>query len=174
MATDTVLDAPLVTRVGLPSDIDEIMALAIMASHENGFLSPSPEKLLRGIYPALCQDHGIVGVVGPEGGPIQGAVLLHVNTHWYSDEQFLEEKSVFVHPDFRKAAGGRAARLVEFSKKAADTLGMPLLIGVLSSNRTEAKVRMYRRLLGEPQGAFFLYNGGTGPDFRRPPETEHG
>lgn len=161
-------EVPLVTRVATPDDLDEIMAIAVQACHENGFLNPSPERLLRGIYPALHLDHGIVGVVGPEGGPIQGTVLLHINQHWYSEEQFLEEKSVFVHPDYRQAAGGRAARLVEFSKKAADRLGLPLLIGVLSSNRTEGKVRMYRRLLGEPQGAFFLYNGGTGPDLRRP------
>jgi hypothetical protein len=39
---------------------------------------------------------------------------------------------------------------------------MPLLIGVLSNHRTEAKVRLYERQFGKPTGAFFLYNGSTG------------
>ena len=68
----------------------------------------------------------------------------------------------FIHPDYRSAKGGRARRLCEFSKQAADSLGIPLIIGVLSNNRTEAKVRLYKRQFGEPSGAFFLYNARTG------------
>ena len=160
---------PLVTRIATPDDVDELMDLAMRACAENGFLNPSPERLLRGIWPALHQDHGLIGVIGPEGGRIEGAVLLHVSQHWYSDDTFLEEKSVFVHPDFRKAEGGRATRLVEFSKKVADTLGLPLLIGVLSSDRTAAKVRLYERAFGKPSGAFFLYGARTGQHS----DTEH-
>jgi hypothetical protein len=44
------------------------------------------------------------------------------------------------------------------SKKAAEDLGIPLLIGVMSSVRTEAKVKMYERQFGKPSGAVFLYN----------------
>ena len=64
--------------------------------------------------------------------------------------------------DYRNAKGGRARRLCEFSKKVSNELGIPLIIGVLSNNRTEAKVRMYQRIFGEPSGAFFLYNARTG------------
>jgi hypothetical protein len=41
-------------------------------------------------------------------------------------------------------------------------MGMPLLIGVLSNSRTEAKIRLYKRHFGEPAGAYFLYNARTG------------
>jgi len=44
-------------------------------------------------------------------------VLLRIGTMWYSDERVLEEKAIFIHPDFRSAKGGRARQLCEFSKK---------------------------------------------------------
>jgi hypothetical protein len=156
-------------RVGTPDDIDEMMTLAMAAVADNGFLSGEPDKLLQAIYPALCQDHGIVGVIEEEDGTIQSAVLLHITEHFYSNGLCLEEKSLFVHPDFRKAKGGRAARLTEFAKQASDVLGLPLLIGVLSTERTEAKIRLYTRTFGPPAGAFFLYNARTG----QYSETEH-
>ena len=74
----------------------------------------------------------------------------------------IEEKTVFVHPDFRNVGGGRARKLCEFSKKVADELEMPLIIGVLSNNRTQSKIKMYERVFGEPAGAFFLYGTQTG------------
>jgi len=81
---------------------------------------------------------------------------------WYSDAQVLEERAIFIHPDYRSAKGGRARRWCEFSKRTADGLGIPLIIGVLSNHRTEAKVRLYERQFGKPSGAFFLYNATTG------------
>ena len=81
---------------------------------------------------------------------------------WYSDNPVLEEKAIFIHPDFRSAKGGRARQLCEFSKQVADSLGIPLIIGVLSNHRTEAKVRLYERQFGKPSGAFFLYGAHTG------------
>jgi hypothetical protein len=74
----------------------------------------------------------------------------------------LEEKAVFIHPDYRTAKGGRARKLCHFAKETADTLDLPLMIGVLSDQRTEAKVRMYEREFGKPSGAFFLYKANTG------------
>jgi hypothetical protein len=77
---------------------------------------------------------------------------------WYSNQDVLEERVIFIPPEFRNIKGGRARRLCEFSKKAAEDLGLPLLIGVMSSVRTEAKVKMYERQFGKPTGAVFLYN----------------
>jgi len=159
----------LYIRVGVPEDIDEIMVIAVQAAEENGFLEANPRKLAEEIYPALCQDHGIVGLIGREGEAIEGIVVLRIGTMWYSDTPVVEEKAIFIHPEYRSAKGGRATRLCEFSKKVSDTLGIPLIIGVLSNNRTEAKVRMYERQFGKPSGAFFLYGAKTGD----PSRTEH-
>lgn len=152
----------LTVRVGTLNDLDEMMELAMMATEENSFAPPEPMKLLHEIYPSLTQDRGIVGIVGEPGGIIEGAVLLRVGQVWYSRADILEEKAIFVHPDYRAAKGGRARKLMEFSKQVADTLGMTLTIGVMSSARTEAKLRAYRRVFGEPSGAYWLYGTKTG------------
>jgi hypothetical protein len=149
-------------RIGTPHDLDELMALAIAASDENGFLQPSVRRLLEQIWPAVHQDNGLMGCIGKPGGSIEGAILLRIGTMWYSDDLVLEEKAIFIHPDYRAAKGGRAKRLCEFSKEVSDTLGIPLVIGVLSNSRTEAKVRMYERQFGKPAGAFWLYGATTG------------
>lgn len=152
----------LKVRIGTPEDVDSMMSLALSACEENGFIEPNPKKLLAEIWPALNLDRGLIGIIGQSGDTIEGAVLLRIGNMWYSDKPVLEEKAVFIHPEYRSAKGGRASRLCEFSKKAADELGMPLIIGILSNHRTEAKVRMYQRKFGSPAGAFFLYNATTG------------
>ena len=149
-------------RVGRPEDVHDVMELALSACDENGFVEPNPERLLAEIWSALNEDHGIIGLIGPEGEKPEGAVLLRIGTMWYSDRQVLEEKAIFIHPSFRSAKGGRARRLCEFSKQVADSLGIPLIIGILSNHRTEAKVRLYERQFGKPSGAFFLYGAMTG------------
>jgi len=149
-------------RVGTLEDLDPMMELALMACDENGFVNPNPVKLLEQIYSALAQDHGLIGIIGKPSEKIEGAVLLRVSKMWYSDQDVLEEKAIFIHPDYRNAKGGRARRLVEFSKQASDYLKIPLIIGVLSNHRTEAKVRLYERQFGKASGAFFLYNAHTG------------
>jgi GNAT superfamily N-acetyltransferase len=149
-------------RIGTPDDVHPMMDLAMQACDENGFVDPNPQKLLGEIWPALNLDRGLVGIIQDEGGGLEGAILLRIGTMWYSDAEVLEEKAIFIHPDYRSAKGGRARRLCEFSKKTADELGIPLIIGVLSNHRTEAKVRLYERQFGKPSGAFFLYNAKTG------------
>jgi len=161
----------LTVRIGGPTDIHDCMDLARAACDENGFVNPNDRKILGEIWATLNQDHGLVGIIGPKGGQLEGAILLRVGPMWYSDDAVLEEKAIFIHPGFRHAKGGRASRLCEFSKSIADALGIPLIIGVLSNARTEAKVRLYERQFGKPAGAFFLYNARTGTVAPEPTET---
>ena len=161
------VDADLVVRVATKDDLDELMKLAVHGCEENGFLNPNMGKVAAEFWPALNGDHGICAVIGKKDGPIEGMVLLRIGEMWYSDQTVVEEKAIFIYPEFRSAKGGRAGRLVEFSKRVADELGVPLIIGVLSNERTAAKIRLYKRKLGEPSGAFFLYGAKTG-QFERP------
>lgn len=158
------IEADAITvRVGTPEDVHGVMQVALMAVQENGFAEVDPELLLGDIWSALNLNRGIMGVIGEPGEPVEGVVLLRIGTMWYSSKtRVLEERAIFVHPDYRSAKGGRAAKLCKFSKSVSDTLGIPLTIGILSSLRTEGKVRMYRRILGEPSGAYWLYNAKTG------------
>ncbi len=156
-------DDSLTIRLATTDDMPEVMRLAVTACEENGFLNASAALLAKEIWPALCQDHGLCPVIGPPGGAIQGLALLRVGAMWYSEQTVVEEKAIFVYPEFRAAKGGRARRLCEYSKHVADSLGIPLLIGILSNTRTEGKVRMYKRIFGEPAGAFFLYGARAVP-----------
>jgi len=156
-------------RIGTPEDEDAMLALAIKAWEENGIKDINPTKMLGMIRPALYLWQGLVGIIGKPGEKIEGAVLLRLSQMWYSDSWMLEEKAIFVDPAFRKSEGGRrsatklhASTLCDFSKKVADELNIPLIIGVLSNHRTESKIRLYERSFGPPAGAFFLYNVRTG------------
>ena len=149
-------------RVGTPEDVHGVMEVALMACAENSFADANPQKLLQEIWAALNLDHGICGLIGVPGEKVEGVVLLRIGTPWYSDTEIIEEKAIFVHPQYRSAKGGRAARLCEFSKSVSDKLDIPLTIGVLSSARTVAKIRMYTRIMGEPSGAYWLYGVKTG------------
>jgi hypothetical protein len=168
MTEETKLEVSKVS-IATPDDVDEVMALALSACEENGFVNPDPVKLLAEIWPALNRDHGMVGIIAGETC-IEGAVLLRIGQMWYSQNPVIEEKAIFIHPDYRKAAGGRASRLCEFSKHVSDVLNIPLIIGVLSHNRTKAKIKLYERHFGDPAGAFFLHNAKTGG---YGPVTEH-
>lgn len=149
-------DPNLEVRICTIDDLDDMMELALMGAAENGISISNPRKVLEEVYPALTRQGGLMGKIGPPGGKPQGGVLLRIVVPWYTDQEVLEERAIFIHPDHRSAKGGRAARLCEFSMKASEMLGLPLMIGVLSSHRTAAKIKLYKRFFGEPTGAYWF------------------
>jgi hypothetical protein len=149
-------------RIATPDEVHQCMDLALLCCSENGVARPNKLKLLDDIWPALNRYDGIVGVIGKKGGMLEGIVLLRIGCLWYSDVPIIEEKAVFVHPKYRSAKGGRARKLCEFSKQVAVGLGYPLVIGVLSTKQTKAKVRMYDRVFGPAAGAYYLWGTGSG------------
>lgn len=153
----------ITVRVATPEDVHGFMDLCMMGSEENAFVQPDPAKLLNEVWPALHLDGGICGVIGePGANHFEGGILLRTCKLWYSDAVVLEERGVFVHPDYRSAKGGRARKLCEFAKTAAATMKIPLMIGILSNSRTEGKVRLYERIFGKPAGAYWLVGAETG------------
>ena len=149
-------------RTGRPDDVDAMMEIALMACEENAVTRADPGKLLRDIWPALNLDHGIVGIIGHD--PIEAAILLKTEPFWYApdDAPCLIERAIYVHPNYRVSPVGRARLLCEWAKDVSRTLELPLIIGILSSHRTEAKVRLYQRQFGEPAGVYYIFNGRTG------------
>jgi hypothetical protein len=144
-------------RIATKDDVHEVMKLALMIYDEIGVYKMSPEKVLYEIYPALCQDGGLVGVIDNEQKEIVGAVLIKIVDPFYSDEKVLEERSLFLRPDYRTARGGLAKKLCEFCKRVADELEMPLRVSVENDIRTKGKIRLFERQFGEPVGAVFMY-----------------
>ena len=158
-----IVETPCHVRVATPDDLFGILALARIVHGENGLFDFNEVKVAEAVWPTLVQANGIIGVIG-ERDKLEGLVMLTVASYWYSDAQFLEEKCVFVHPDFRHAKDSRVQKLIEFAKKCATDLEMPLMIGVLSNTRTSAKVALYERNFGPPAGAFFLWGAKTGSE----------
>ena len=161
MLTLSIYD-DLTLRLGTPDDMPEIMSLAVAAAKENGLLEANPALLAHTIWPKLNLQTGLVGCIGRKDGMIEGMVVLQIGKLFYSDETCLEELTLYVHPDYRNARGGRAHKLVEFSKSSAEKLGLPLLIGVLSSIKTEQKCKLYERVLGPASGKYWIYGRKTG------------
>ena len=149
-------------RTGQPQDLPCVMKMAYEVARENGIVQLDEQKVIREFWPALNLDGGIVGIIGDDRLTPEGFILLRVARQWYSSDPTLEERVAFVRADYRAKKGGRARKLCEFAKHTAETLRLPLTIGILSNQRTEAKIRLYRRCFGEPAGAFWLYGAQTG------------
>lgn len=156
------MDTEIKVRTGTPSDVDGMMRLALNAAEDNGLTKADPHKMLRQIWSALNLDHGIVGIIGDPGTEFEGAALLKIEELWYSKESTLIELSIFVDQKFRSAKGGRAARLCNFVKDVQKSLDIPGVVGILSTNRTEAKRKLYERSFGVPGGHYWILGAKTG------------
>ncbi len=152
---------PQIPRVRLakPEDEEEIFAICCALHQENGAFPMSERKVRDVVQRCLNQQNGIIGAVG-DPGVIEGIICLTLGSSWYTEAWCLEELFNYVLPGHRKSEN--AKELIVFAKACALELGLPLMIGVLSNERTEAKVRLYQRQLGAPAGAFFMVGAQSG------------
>jgi hypothetical protein len=153
---------PSIVRIARPEDRQEIWRLFLQGHRENGQFSLAPEKvdyfLSRALHPDQIPEwdtgpRGVVGVIG-DVGELEALVFVTIGTFWYSHERHLEEFIVYVDPECRRSYHARA--LISWMKQQSDRTGLPLLTGVVSNLRTQAKVDLYSRMLPKV-GAFFLY-----------------
>ena len=90
-------------------------------------------------------------------GKLEGSVCLSIMEPWYSRETFLAETWNFVLPQYRKSNNAKV--LIGFSKTLAGELKLPLVMGIMSTDREPAKMRLYEKSMGcKPYGGYFLYN----------------
>lgn len=162
-------------RPAVPQDEAEIWRLFRLLHDENGLfpiceakVQAALDRLLRPdqIGPDDTGTRGFIGVIGPVGA-LEACIALVVGSHWYSEEWVLEERLNFVDPAHRSSE--HAKTLISYAKHCADQVGCRLVIGVLSTQRTAAKVRLYERQL-VPAGAFFVHPAPAhiAPPTRRP------
>lgn len=147
-------DLPI--RMATRADEDALMELCRMLHDENGQFPMSEEKVRNELRRGLDRQFGICAVIdGPER--IEAVSLLTIDQPWYSETWMLQECFIFVHPDHRRTT--HAKRLINYARECADRMEIPLLIGVLSNHKTEAKVKLYERVFGQKAGAYFLHSG---------------
>lgn len=148
-----------VVRVAVLADLPQLLQMGRDLHRENGLLSLSEEKIKEVALRGIEGKGGVIGVIGPIGA-VEAMIHLVVGEYWYSTDGHIEELYNYVKPEYRRTLNAKA--LINYAKKCADRMNIPLLIGVISNKRTEAKIRLYKRMLGEPTGAYFLYNVHTG------------
>jgi GNAT superfamily N-acetyltransferase len=146
-------------RRAVEADLPQLVTLGRMLHKENALTGWAEDLVMEAGRQAIAGDGAVIGVIGPIGR-LEGMIHLVVTRHWYSHDAHMEELYSYVHPNYRRS--DNAKLLIEFAKTAAEKTGVPLLIGILSNQRTEQKIRLYQRRLGKPAGAYFLWNGKTG------------
>lgn len=165
------MTSPSVVRPAVPADKAEIWRLFRLLHQENALFEISDAKVEfyidRLLNPSAIRSddtgpRGFIGVIGPVGA-LEGCIMLTVGSVWYSEQWTLDEHLNFVDPQYRSSNHAKA--LIEFAKDCADKVGVRLVIGVLSTKRTAAKVRLYERRL-TAAGCFFIH---PPPDNVSPP-----
>jgi hypothetical protein len=148
------MDLPMTTMVrrGVPADAEPMMILLREMHAENGLAPLDEQKVRNTLMRGLTGDGAIVGIIRSDG-IIAASVGLFISRWWYSEASHVEDLWSFVSENYRKSE--YAKNLLVWSKHAAKVLGQPLLMGVLSSERTQAKIKLYQRQLGAPVGALF-------------------
>jgi len=141
-------------RIATDGDEAEIYNLLMLQHRECGIFNFSDRKVRSVMQNGTRQNGGIVGVVDGANG-VEATIGLTITQPWYSDDWHLSELWNFVHPAHRK--DGHAAKLVNFSKWCSDNMTLPLFIMAIANKRTEAKMRLYNRMVPKT-GIMFLYN----------------
>lgn len=142
-------------RLAELSDLPELMRLTQIACEEDGQHSYDPEKVLGVLRLHFEKRGGIIGVIGEKGEELKGYLIMTISPVWYSQDYHIQELSLFVAPDHRRS--NYAKQFMQFSKQTSEIMNLDLTIGVLSNERTEAKVRLYKRQFPSA-GAFFVYH----------------
>ena len=135
------------------ADRSQILEMCEENHRDNGQFSLSMPKVEAMIDKAFNGGGAIIGVVGVS--QIEGMLILLISQFWYTSDWCLEEIQNFVRPQFRRST--HAKDMINFGRRCSDELGIPLVIGVVSNERTKAKMELYRRQLGDPVGGYFLY-----------------
>ena len=160
-----------VVRPATPHDEIELWRMMRLHWAENALFPMSEHKvkfyLDRILHPEWigAEDtgpRGLAGVIGPSHS-LEGAIILILGSPWYSDAVNMDDCMNFVDPKHRHS--DHAKVLISYSKYLVDQIrqGHPtfkMVLGVVSTERTAAKVRLYSRYLEEPVGAYFMYPRG--------------
>ena len=145
-----------VVRLATPKDEEKILDLLMLMHEENGLFEMDNDSVREMVRKVLNRENGIIGVIDAEE-EIEAAVCLVIDKLWYAKTWCLNDVFNFVAPKYRRST--RAKSLISFAKSYSDQVGIPLLMGIVSNVRTEAKIKLLERQL-QKAGAFFIYNYG--------------
>ncbi len=141
-------------RLGIRADEADMLALCHELHADNGLFDMEEEAVSKMLDRAYDSQGGMIGIIDGDN-EIAAAIYMTITRIWYRSEEHIEELFSFVRPKYRKS--NYALALVQFAMECSHASKRPLIIGILTNKRLEAKVRLYRQKLGMPAGAFFVY-----------------
>lgn len=86
-----------------------------------------------------------------------GFITLMRSPVWWSRQEVLSDRAIFVRKDHRASTIGR--ELISIAKRSAKKAGLPLVLTVSSGVAVDRKDRLYQRLGGIPLGGSYLFKG---------------
>lgn len=140
-------------RIAVPSDEGALLIMLREGHKENGRFSFDDDEVMATIRKATMRDGGVIGIIDGDGD-LAASVGLILDHYWYTKDWTVTELWSFVRKPYRQSA--YATDLIDFSKWFADGVGLSLGMGIMSTIRTEAKLRLYRRKL-TPIGGLFAH-----------------
>jgi hypothetical protein len=140
-------------RKAKPQDRPEILRICEQNWKENGQFSLAMPKVEAMVDKAFANQGAIIGKVGRDR--IEGIIIMLIAQFWYSEDWMLEEVLNYVLPEHRRST--HAKDMISFAKRCSEEIGIPLVIGVVSNERTKPKIELYRRQLGDPCGGYFIH-----------------
>lgn len=144
---------PNTVRLATPEDRPALRQMCIALHEENGLFPLNVDKLDVALDRYFNRDGAIIGVIGPVGEPV-ACIYIGLSQFFYTDAWTLMEEWAFVLPDHRRST--YAQDLIAYAKGISSGMKLPLITGILSGKRTEAKVRLYDRMM-ERVGGYFLW-----------------
>lgn len=145
-------------RLASKKDEADIFMLLLMLHKEMGMYGVNPDKVMAGIRWATDRQGGIIFCIDQDSHVV-ASLGMSIACDWYSDDEYLLERWNYVHPDHRQSDYAR--KLIEQGKWAHawfkhQGMNLPFQCGINSFDRTEAKVRLYARIM-PCIGAYFMW-----------------
>lgn len=153
-------------RLAAPEDEPAVLAMCERLHDENGLFTLSMDRVKDCLSRYYNRQGTVVGVIG-EPEKLEASTCLELSNFYYTNDTHLAELWNFVDAPYRRSHNAEA--LIQFGKKCADSLKMPFFTGIITNKQMAGKVRLYRRYLGYPTGAFFTYNS----HWRSEPMEDH-
>lgn len=151
-------------RIAVQADEKAIFDLLMTRAAEENALAPVNEfKVLSTIKLATERKGAVIGVI-EEQSEIAASVGLIMGQFWYSEQWHYQDLWCYVHPEYRRHRRGNtnfAQMLLQFVKWWGEQAGACVFMGVATTDRTLAKVRLFARQM-PIIGAGFWWRGSSG------------
>lgn len=147
-------------RMATPADLDPLIELLREMHAETGIGRFDPERAQHAVVAGISRKGGVVGVVRSSEGIVEASIGLFIGLNWYSSDPHLFDLWSFVGEPYRKTT--HAKLLIGFAKSAALDLGLPLMMTLITNERTQRKERLFERQMPKA-GSVFAFNVGPPP-----------